>query len=335
MSSERQKAANRRNARHSTGPRTPTGKAAVRHNALKHGLLARDVVIASGEGKESQGDFDRLLSDLREDLQPVGVLEEALVERIAQCQWRLRRAARYENAEICRSYGVPGSEDDEEEAAPSSLVDSLLADLSSLPPVSGGVAMVLERTTAGIDQCLELVSDARLEVLAQGHLSRLTMKRLLATFGTKRDSVAVACFMDNYPLLDHDDEDDEDEPQYPHLLQDPPPPEQAKRQLLRALGHEYDRLKERHEEAAEREARQRERWVAQCELDRACLVLPDESVTDRLTRYETAIDRQLYKALDQLERLQRRRGVATVAGDRSQATGTTQRASLSVEASPN
>jgi hypothetical protein len=46
--SEKQQEANRRNAQHSTGPKTPEGKAAVRLNALKYGLRARDIII-SGE----------------------------------------------------------------------------------------------------------------------------------------------------------------------------------------------------------------------------------------------------------------------------------------------
>ena len=39
MTSPKKAEANRRNALNSTGPRTPEGKAAVRLNALKHGLL--------------------------------------------------------------------------------------------------------------------------------------------------------------------------------------------------------------------------------------------------------------------------------------------------------
>ena len=53
MTSERQRAANQANARHSTGPKTPEGKAAVRLNAFRHGLLARDVVLP-------EEDFGRL-----------------------------------------------------------------------------------------------------------------------------------------------------------------------------------------------------------------------------------------------------------------------------------
>jgi len=40
MASDRQIAANRRNSQRSTGPRTATGKARVRRNALRHGLAA-------------------------------------------------------------------------------------------------------------------------------------------------------------------------------------------------------------------------------------------------------------------------------------------------------
>ena len=45
MTSDKQGAANRRNALKSTGPKTPEGKAAVRLNAMKHGLLSKDVLL--------------------------------------------------------------------------------------------------------------------------------------------------------------------------------------------------------------------------------------------------------------------------------------------------
>ena len=56
MATQQQIDANRRNAQKSTGPTTPEGRAAVRHNALKHGLTA-EILIPS---MEDQPEFDRL-----------------------------------------------------------------------------------------------------------------------------------------------------------------------------------------------------------------------------------------------------------------------------------
>jgi hypothetical protein len=94
VTSERQKAANRANALHSTGPKTPEGKAAVRFNALRHGLLARDVVLP-GEDADA---FEDLLNQVRAELSPVGPIEELLVNRVVNTMWRLERSARAETA---------------------------------------------------------------------------------------------------------------------------------------------------------------------------------------------------------------------------------------------
>ena len=45
MASEKQRVANRANAKRSTGPKTETGKALSRMNAHKHGLTAETIVI--------------------------------------------------------------------------------------------------------------------------------------------------------------------------------------------------------------------------------------------------------------------------------------------------
>jgi hypothetical protein len=62
--SERQIQANRRNALRSTGPKTARGKRAVSRNAIKHGLLAREVVITAGEGEESLKEFHELVASV-------------------------------------------------------------------------------------------------------------------------------------------------------------------------------------------------------------------------------------------------------------------------------
>jgi hypothetical protein len=94
MTSERQKAANRANARHSTGPKTPEGKAAVRLNACWHGLLARDVVLP----EEDADAFEDLWNQVRANLSPMGQIEEFLVDRVVNAIWRLRRLERAESA---------------------------------------------------------------------------------------------------------------------------------------------------------------------------------------------------------------------------------------------
>jgi hypothetical protein len=49
MASEKQVLANQQNALKSTGPKTDEGKAIAARNSLKHGLLAKEVVITEGE----------------------------------------------------------------------------------------------------------------------------------------------------------------------------------------------------------------------------------------------------------------------------------------------
>jgi hypothetical protein len=92
MTSARKSEANRRNALKSTGPKTPEGKAAVRLNALKHGLLSREVVLPGGD----EDALRELAESLRAELQPVGALENLLVDRITSLLWRLRRLGRVE-----------------------------------------------------------------------------------------------------------------------------------------------------------------------------------------------------------------------------------------------
>ena len=92
MTSEGKAEANRRNALRSTGPKTPEGKRAVRLNALRHGLLSQEVLLP-GEDADA---LRELGENLRAELQPVGELENLLVDRIIAAVWKLRRLGRVE-----------------------------------------------------------------------------------------------------------------------------------------------------------------------------------------------------------------------------------------------
>ncbi len=94
MTSERQKVANQANARYSTGPKSPEGKAVVRFNARRHGLLARDVVLPEEDARA----FEELSNEVRAHLSPAGPIEKFLVDRVVNDMWRLERVARAERA---------------------------------------------------------------------------------------------------------------------------------------------------------------------------------------------------------------------------------------------
>jgi hypothetical protein len=91
MPSERQLNANRRNAALG-GPKTPEGRAAVRFNAVDHGLAAR-ITILPGESPEG---FQELRQDLFQDYLPANSTERFLFEEFARCSWKLLRLRRVE-----------------------------------------------------------------------------------------------------------------------------------------------------------------------------------------------------------------------------------------------
>lgn len=92
MATELQKRANRANSLKSTGPTSNEGKAVVRLNAVRHGLLSNAPIMAG----EDAGEFDALRDQLKAELLPVGILESQLCERVAGTLWRLRRLSHIE-----------------------------------------------------------------------------------------------------------------------------------------------------------------------------------------------------------------------------------------------
>ena len=93
MSSLRQIEANRRNARKSTGPRSPEGKAASRFNALKTGLDAESQVIPS----EDPAAFQALIDEYYQRFQPAAPEVRFLVDTLIDCEWQLRRFRKIES----------------------------------------------------------------------------------------------------------------------------------------------------------------------------------------------------------------------------------------------
>jgi hypothetical protein len=94
MSSIRQIFANRENAKKSSGPVTPEGKAISSQNRTVHGLSGQFRVIAG----ENQAAFDDMLDEFMRDEQPIGIAEVELVKKMVESIWLSNRARRYQEA---------------------------------------------------------------------------------------------------------------------------------------------------------------------------------------------------------------------------------------------
>ncbi len=253
--SPRQRTANRRNARQSTGPKTQGGKARSARNSLRHGLLSAQVVVAVGDGAERPEEFQALLDVLLEQFDPRDVIEQALVQRVAACFWRLRRAQRFEVGALRQSLDECQDDDSPEH--------------DELARVQGELnhARDLRRQRADDLQFVQTLN--------------LDDPRVLA---------------DARPMLD------QLETRYSGAVWKLPAP-QMREVLLRELPkwiREYD---EQEIPALQRrlvEARKYRRLRLERRALTAALPAPDEVL--KLVRYENMLDRQLHRALAQLQR---------------------------------
>ncbi|HEX3746630.1 MAG TPA: hypothetical protein VHW09_21985 [Bryobacteraceae bacterium] len=95
MATQKQIAANRRNALKSTGPRTPEGKARSSQNALKSGIDSHAQIIRH----ETPAELEHLKFEYHDRFLPDTPEQRTLVDTLIDCEWLLRRFRRVE-AEI-------------------------------------------------------------------------------------------------------------------------------------------------------------------------------------------------------------------------------------------
>ncbi len=109
MASEKQLAANKKNAALSTGPKTAAGKARSARNAWKHGLYAG---LALPDERDE--DFRRLQRAFLAHYQPQNPVDYEQVVQLAALMSRLRRYPKMET-EILASHGFIPNPDNREE----------------------------------------------------------------------------------------------------------------------------------------------------------------------------------------------------------------------------
>src|SRR5262245_26202909 len=262
----KKRAANRRNAQRSTGPKSDEGKNAVKWNALKHGLLAKATVLP----QEARAEYERLLAGLVEDYQPVGTLEAILVEDIAAICWRRRRAVRAEAAKIELDMILVGSN-----------AQSTLAEIQSAEAARS--IDKLGRSATGLRRLSE-VFDAMAREIRQdnGKLSEESIAWLEADWS----------------------EEDLDALRGATTVTDAAKKE-ARKSLLGFIA-EMQKMCRRTLKVREAE----EATLRDTVMAREGIL--EDAAGEAILRYEGAMDKKLYAAIAQLERLQKQRRGETV-----------------------
>jgi hypothetical protein len=85
--SDAQLEANRRNAQHSTGPRTTEGKNRSRMNTIAHGFTAQGVVLTEDDAPHYKANLQTFMNEHR----PKGPTELFLVETLAETAWTVSK----------------------------------------------------------------------------------------------------------------------------------------------------------------------------------------------------------------------------------------------------
>ena len=275
----KQLAANRNNAQKSTGPKTAAGKAVAKLNAVKHGLLSAEVLVQGLHYTESPYEFRAYRLRFWQELAPVGPLEEILVDEIVTNRWRQRRILIAESGEIALSVEGGWRWRNDDNLATNCIVWKHAPDMF----------LEMEKSTDGIHH-LTFVLKALLDAVQKdGQLTEDALNWALDHFGKKpnclTNTLAEFCkvLKENPVKLDA-----------AALLK------QHREQVLDYIERTQRSLAWRLYQVEKREEKEEE-------AQQDASVLPPAEKLDKILRYETALDRQFYRAMAQLERLQRMR----------------------------
>ena len=283
--SKRKIQANQKNALKSTGPKTQKGKSVVKWNAIKHGLLAQEIIIKKGDGQEDHLEFKSLFTQLHEDLQPVGFLEEMLVERIAICYWRLRRVIRCENGEIRRVLDNISWNDSINK------IEKFKFEKKYIQLDSSKNFML--NNSIGIDFLLTELDNIRFLIEDAGYLTEEAKEKLYKYFGSDDGGITFLCYLADNLSKEIDDD-------IQQKKQKRTTPEKSKEVMLGFIDDHKKKLTELKQCLEENENNELDaKWES--------VHLPSKEAVDKILRYETTLERQLYRAIKQLELLQKKR----------------------------
>jgi hypothetical protein len=297
MTSDKQIAANRRNALKSTGPRTSAGKARVGRNAVKHGILARTILDAAHDSAS----FASLLADLRQAFDPQDALDDQLVESVAVAYWRQQRVLRAEVLAVRSDVDsfadiLVAKHNDMLHDCTSTLDQTTGSDIPWLywPAFTSRSFRRLHTFSRGCAWLITQIDDLRARIAGDPENIRPHAERFASLFAN--DESLLGQYTRHFiRFLVHDHLPP---PLHPHQLADVLTAFDARRA-------ELDRLRIKLEQAE----------AAEIEHHRAATTLPESTQLDKFLRYEKTITNQLYRALAALESRRRARSAFPISPD--------------------
>ncbi|HEY1789370.1 MAG TPA: hypothetical protein VGJ73_14515 [Verrucomicrobiae bacterium] len=267
MTTPAQIEANRRNAQHSTGPKTPEGKAASSQNAVKYGMLARQLIVQGEYIQESPEEFQSLWTEHHDQLAPVGPLEEMLVDQIVALNWRMRRVHAAESGAITLHMDTG--------CRHRARVQAQVGETEEWPHLDSYIEKDLLELREKIEQGDEFTKMAIAKIAddTDGYYPALLRKL----------NALHAHISQNLGNLD------------PVTLH-----QNNRQKILATLDEEIKKL-------SEQQIARRKHEVYKEQAYRNADSLPGMEVVQKILRVETVLERQLFRAIQQLEHLQTRR----------------------------
>lgn len=281
---EKRVAANRANAEKSTGPTSEDGKTRSAQNSRTHGLLSLVPVLP---GVERAEDWEAHRSGIVDALQPEGHLEEILTDRIALQAWRLGRVVRYE-----RDSTANALETVEKDYANSKRYESLGDLLSPFHPDDVRGLLEMHREMRRLLEELPMMPKDR---TLSGEEASSIINAVAEAAGVNANDLEYEGFPGDVALEDFAGwtadlvlRAVDTVARAGNISRD-----EVLREALDAAGREVF--------SAEQKAREMEAELRRLTLRR---ILPGTELLEKLTRYESHLERSLYRALHELQRLQ-------------------------------
>jgi hypothetical protein len=240
-------------------------------NALKHGLASKEVLVRGTVRRESGRELAKWHERFHSQLMPVGPIEELLVDQIVTLRWRLRRVLTAEAGEI-----------------------ALGTDQGQRNRKYGGLKATMDSWRFAENQMVEMAQSSFGNEVLEDHCEMV--KAVVEATGEITKEVLSKVVLRGQPYgLTHALE----------ALCAKCPPEGAPAEARAAYKVKLLDYLRRQAGMARRKGEECERRENQEEESRqAMAALPGEAAVNKIVRYESALERQLGKALDRLERLQ-------------------------------